>query len=315
MKIAFITNHISYGGTEVSLYDYAHFNEVLLGNESIILTRDFRATHGEIYAKFQARFPVFFLNSPSDIDSIVVRESVDVVYVQKSGEVDPYICTLRPCLVHAVFTTQFPHGTIYAAISQSLNNLYRTHVPVVPYMVYLENTDETFRQELGIPHDAIVIGRHGSYDSFDIPFVHDAVVKILNKYTNMYFVTMNTKPFASHPRILYLPRTTDLKVKRKFINTCTLMLHARARGETFGLACGEFSISKKPIVTYGLSKEKSHTDILGSKCTTYRNQQELFHIFDNGTWNIDVSTNGYMDYTPEAVMSIFDSTIRSALQS
>jgi hypothetical protein len=174
-------------------------------------------------------------------------------------------------------------------------------------MVYVEETTDTFRSELGIPEDSIVIGRHGSYDSFDIPFVHSAIPKLLQRHPNMYFVTMNTKPFANHPRIVYLPRTTDLKVKRKFINTCDVMLHARTRGETFGLACGEFSICKKPIVTYGLSKERAHLDILDGKCKTYTNETELIDIFENKRWDIDVSTNGYMDYTPEKVILIFQS--------
>lgn len=307
MKVAFITNHISYGGVDVSIYDYAHFNEVLLGNQSIVLTRDFRATHGEIYAKFQSRFPVFFLSSPSDIDSIVLREKVDVVYVQKSGEVDPYVSNVKKCCVHAVFETRSPHGNVYAAISSSLNTLYRTNIPVVPYMVYVEHTTDTFRTELGIPEDAIVIGRHGSYGSFDIEFVQKAVPMLLDKHPNMYFVTMNTQPFAQHPRIVYLPRTTDLYVKRKFINTCDVMLHARTRGETFGLACGESALCDKPIVTYGLSRETAHFDILKEKCCKYSNQSDLFNIFDKELWRMDMKENGYKEYTPEKVMTIFQS--------
>lgn len=311
MKVGFITNHISYGGTEVALYDYAHFNETLLGNTSVILTRDFRSTHGEIYEKFSRRFPVFYIASQKDIDDIAIRENIDVVYVQKSGEPDWFVSTQKKCVVHAVFETRYPHGNIYAAISSSLNTLYNTKIPVVPYMVYVEETTENFRSKLGIPENAIVIGRHGSYDSFDIPFVHTAIQKILNTHPNMYFLNLNTRPFANHPRILYLPRTTDLKVKRKFINTCDVMLHARTRGETFGLACGEFSLCRKPIVTYGLSKERAHLDILGSKCKTYKDEEELIAIFDRGLWNIDVSTNGYMEYTPEKVMSTFQSVFLS----
>ena len=227
------------------------------------------------------------------------------MYVQKSGEVDWFVSRARKCVVHAVFTTRYPHGNVYAAISSSLNRLHRTNIPVVPYMVYVEENKESFRQELGIPHDAIVLGRHGSYDSFDIPFVLEAIPQILERHPTMHFVTMNTKPFASHPRIHYLPRTTDLQVKRKFINTCDVMLHARARGETFGLACGEFSLCKKPIVTYAHSPERAHLDILGDKCTSYSDARDLHQIFDTGVWKKDVTKNGYLSYTPSAVMSVF----------
>lgn len=305
MKVAFLTNHISYGGTEVSLYDYAHFNEMLLGNTSIVITRDFRATHGEIYAKFARRFPVFYIANRSDIDTIVRKEGVDVLYVQKSGEPDWFGTSMCKCVVHSVFTTRFPHGDIYAAISPSLNTLYGTRVPVVPYMVYVEETDETFREELGIPEDATVLGRHGSYDSFDIEFVQKAVLSILDRNPTMHFVALNTKSFGEHPRLHYIPRTTDLRVKRKFINTCDGMLHARMRGETFGLACGEFALCKKPIITYRDSVERAHMDILGSVCSTYSTAEELIALVESGTWNKDMSANGYLQYTPAAVMDVF----------
>jgi hypothetical protein len=311
MKVAFLTNHISYGGTEVSLYDYAHFNEALLGNTSIVLTRDFRATHGEIYAKFEKRFPVFYITSRADINAIVRREGVDVLYVQKSGEVDWYGTDACKCVVHAVFTTRFPHGNVYAAISSSLNTLYRTQVPVVPYMVYLEDTDESFRAELGIPANAIVLGRHGSYDSFDIDFVHKAVLALLDRNPALHFVALNTKPFGEHPRLHFIPRTTDLRVKRKFINTCDGMLHARARGETFGLACGEFAICKKPILTYSGSPERAHIDILGPDCSLYSSYETLLSLVESGSWMRDMSQNGYLRYTPHSVMNIFRSVFLS----
>lgn len=306
MKVGFLTNHISYGGTEVALYDYAHFNETILGNKSVILTRDFRSTHGEIYAKFNDRFQVFYITSQSDIDSLAIRENLDVVYVQKSGEKDWFTCRTRKCCVHCVFTTKFPHGDVYAAISDNLNKLYKTTVPVVPYMVNLNsNHSDSFRNELSIPSDAIVIGRHGSYGSFDIPFVYDAILELLQKNPNMFFVTMNTQPFGQHPRLLYLPITTDIYVKRKFINTCDVMLHARERGETFGLACGEFAICKKPILTWNGSPERNHIETLGSKCILYNNKEDILRIFENDTWKVDMEENGYLEYTPDHVISIF----------
>ena len=297
------------------MYDYAHFNEVLLGNTSIVITRDFRATHGEIYAKFQARFPVFFIESQVDIDRVVVQEGVDVVYSQKSGEVDWFVSTARKCCIHAVFDTRFPHGDVYAAISSSLNTLHKTRIPVVPYMVYVEESAETFRSELGIPADALVVGRHGSYDSFDIEFVHRSIPILLDRHPTMYFLTMNTKPFAEHPRVIYLPRTTDLRVKRKFLNSCDVMLHARTRGETFGLACGEFAVCKTPIVTYGLSPERAHLEILGETCTKYSNEEELLSIFDTGAWKKDMNSNGYLAYTPPVVMALFQAVFLAPSRS
>lgn len=38
--IALLSNKLTLRGTEVSLYDYAYYNETLLNNKSIIITRD-----------------------------------------------------------------------------------------------------------------------------------------------------------------------------------------------------------------------------------------------------------------------------------
>lgn len=309
MKVGFLTNHISYGGTEVALYDYAHFNETLLGNTSVVLTRDLRATHGEIYAKFEKRFPVVFVTSQADIDDAVTSLGLDALYVIKSGERDAWFTTKCKTIVHCVFTTKFPHGSVYCAISDTLNRLHGTHVPVLPHMISVAEHSESFREELGIPATATVIGRYGSTDSFDIPFVHQAIVEILTMNPSFVFVAMNTKEFAQHPRILYLPRTTDAYVKRKFINTCDVMLHARSRGETFGLSCGEFAVCGKPIVTYADSPERAHIDILGPACTLYSSKDDLLALFMMRSWKKDMTNNGYMAYTPARVMEVFSSCL------
>jgi len=307
MKVAFLTNHISYGGTEVALYDYAHFNEALLGNTSIVITRDMRATHGDIYEKFASRFPIFYIQSAQDIDDIVDAQKVDRLYVIKSGEIDWFLTKRCKTIVHCVFTTRYPHGSAYCAISETLNKLHRTRVPVLPHMICVDTHTDTFRNELNIPSSATVIGRYGSFDSFDIPFVHSSIVSMLERNPNIIFLTMNTKNFANHPRIVYLPRTTDSYVKRKFINTCDVMLHARLRGETFGLSCGEFALCCKPILTFRDSPEKAHIDILEGKIIVYWDSQSLERSIETGAWkNIDMSNNGYMNYNPEKVMQIFN---------
>lgn len=304
-RVGFLTNHISYGGTEVALYDYAHYNETLLGNTSVILTRDMRTTNGEIYEKFSKRFKVVYINSQPDIDRIVREQRLHVLYVIKSGEKDWFTTRACKCIVHCVFTTRYPHGDIYCAISPTLNELHKTNVPILPHMITVADHSESFRTELTIPTDALVIGRYGSYDSFDIPFVYSAIVEILNANPSAFFIAMNTKPFAHHPRIVYIPRTTDAFVKRKFINTCDVMLHARQRGETFGLSCGEFAVCEKPIVTYGLSTERAHIEVLGSACTQYTTKTELVDIFATNTWKKNMQSNGYMNFTPARVMKTF----------
>ncbi len=305
MKVGFLTNHISYGGTEVALYDYAHFNETLLGNTSIVLTRDFRQTHAEIYDKFAKRFPIRYIANQSDIDKVVQEDELDVLYVIKSGELDWFWTTKCKTIVHCVFTTTFPHGTVYCAISDTLNKIHGTNVPVLPHMISVDSHTDSFRAELGIPAGATVIGRYGSYETFDIRFVQSTVLEMVSRNPNLVFLAMNTTPFANHPRIIYLPRTTDAYVKRKFINTCDVMLHARSRGETFGLSCGEFAVCGKPILTYGKSPERAHIDILGQSATVYSSKEDLVACIVAGTWKKDMTNNGYHQFTPVNVMNIF----------
>jgi hypothetical protein len=45
--VAFLSNKITLRGTEVAIYDYAHYNETLLGNKSIIITRDYNRIKNE----------------------------------------------------------------------------------------------------------------------------------------------------------------------------------------------------------------------------------------------------------------------------
>jgi hypothetical protein len=82
------------------------------------------------------------------------------------------------------------------------------------------------------------------------------------------------------------------------------MLHARYQGETFGLSCGEFSLAKKPIITWGNSIERAHLDILADKAIVYTDKPSLYNILIN--FKPTEIENGYLKYTPEYVMKIFN---------
>jgi len=86
------------------------------------------------------------------------------------------------------------------------------------------------------------------------------------------------------------------------------MLHARERGETFGLAIAEFSSMNKPIITYSKSPERNHIEILGDKGIYYHDYQTLYDILINlyiGEVRFD-NWNCYQNYTPEKVMEQFN---------
>ena len=58
-------------------------------------------------------------------------------------------------------------------------------------IVDLPNNDENLRNELQIPQDAIVFGRYGGMDDFNINIAKNAIKNYINLDTNVYFLFMN----------------------------------------------------------------------------------------------------------------------------
>lgn len=311
--VAFLSNKLTLRGTEVAIYDYAHYNETLLGNKSIIITRDYEKIKYEFdvdnkaYDKFKERFDVLYYESQSDIDQIVLNNKVTHLFIIKSGTNDGLYSNHCTNIIHCVFDVSQQHGQVYTPIGETINQRYDTNYPVTPHIVTLPDCDENLRSSLGIPEHAIVFGRYGGKESFDIQYVQRVVSSIIQLRDDVYFLFMNTHPFYGHKNIIHLPGTADMILKRKFINTCDALLHARERGETFGLTCGEFSICKKPVITYGGSIEREHLLILKDKAVIYNTQDEVETILQTFKKDkYDVSENGYMFYTPENVMEILN---------
>lgn len=186
--------------------------------------------------------------------------------------------------------------------------MINTNYPVVPHMIRIFETNENLRLELSIPNDSIVFGRYGGLDTFDLDFVHNAIKDIIEKKDNLYFIFMNTNEFYKHPRIIYLSGTTNMEIKRKFINTSDALLHARKDGESFGLTCGEFALALKPVITFDGSIERNHINILDNKAILYSNYESIYKIlneFSKDKYNME--GNGYLEYNPENIMKIFNS--------
>jgi glycosyltransferase involved in cell wall biosynthesis len=143
--------------------------------------------------------------------------------------------------------------------------------------------------DIAVPEDAIVFGRYGGDDSFDIPWVKKTVVETAKKRPDICFLFLNTREFcrvADLPNIRFLPPTSDPVLKRKFLNSCDAMLHGRQRGETFGLSCLEFAMLGKPVLTYADSPERAHLEILGDSAVCYENPQQLKELLeDRGRWS------------------------------
>ena len=182
-------------------------------------------------------------------------------------------------------------------------------LPYVPFMVHLPKADGDLRRQLNLPPGAIVFGRHGGDYSFDIPFAQEAVVQCARARRDLYFLFMNTNRFCEEmPNIKHIGGTADPLQKARFIATCDAMIHARHRGETFGLAVAEFSIMNKPVFTWGGSVERCHLEILGNKAIWYRDKEDLIQLLLQFHPATGVDYDAYSGkYSPSRVMARFDS--------
>lgn len=326
-KVAFFVGHFSSRGSEIAIYDYACYNEVILENVSIFITpsnyKEHRhPSHGlvhnnDIEQKFRSTFPVYEYRSISELETILIQQECDVFYCLKSGEIDNIVSLAIPTVVHCVFTCipEQSHGAVYAAISSSIN---KANAPIVPHIcTRLPTITSDLRQELGIPTDAVVFGRHGGYESFDIPFVYETIQRSLRDRDDIWFLFMNTQPFAEpHPRIIHLPENTDLSYKSRFILTCNAMLHARTIGESFGMAIAEFSSLHVPIITWkhggprNQSEDIEHLNILGKSGIYYKDADSLYKILTEFDLMQLTAVPYMVDYTkiydPIHVMRKFD---------
>ena len=316
LRIAFTATHLTERGTTTALLDYAYYNETILGNKSIILYQfNHPATFPPYEEKVKQSFEYYTFNSFEEVDTIVKLHLIDALYIIKSGQFDGKVTKACPTLVHAVFVSE-PHGDRYAFISEWLAKKYGNSIPHVPHMISLPldkvRRDDNLRKELHIPESAIVFGGYGGRDSFDIPFVHRVVERIVTESTKVYFLFMNfDRSTFEHPQIIYLPPSIDREYKVRFIQSCDAMIHGRSAGESFGLAVGEFSTCNKPIITFKTDVpyyDKEHIRILGNKGLYYTNAESLYFLFEHFSRNIvgdEEWWNAYKDYEPERVMKIF----------
>jgi glycosyltransferase involved in cell wall biosynthesis len=314
MKILFHENELNYRGTSIALYDYADFNERYLGNESVIIyDRNCKTNHPLGIEKFKSRFEVFGYDDFSQVDPFIKKNKIDIFYAIKNGNNDGVISRECKTVVHAVFKNFEPHGEVYAYVSQWLSQeMTGGKYPFVPHMVNFEQEiHDDLRQELNIPKSAKVFGYCGGAQSFNIKFAQKTAEKIARKYHDIFFIFMGIDSFLikkwweSLPKnILFLPANSDVIYKQKFINTCNALLHARERGETFGITVAEFALKGKPVITFADSPEKNHICELKENAYYYHNAKDLKNILLDCDLKLYAKEN-YEKFLPEVVMEKF----------
>lgn len=322
MNIAFFVRHFSERGTEVAIYDYAKYNEDLLHNKSIIVHMPDNEittlpTKIKSYHKFKSRFLIVEIKDIAEMANVIQQYNLSFFYTLTHGGgndcyqfENKHIWGNCKTIKHCVFNTTYPESNFYISISQTLNYRFRTNLPVIPHIVELPDCNTDLRSELNIPKDAIVLGRYGGKDQFDIPFTHEAIVEYVHTDPNMYFLFMNTDVFYQHPQIIYVDPQVNMEYKVQFINTCDAMIHARGMGETFGLSIAEFSMKNKPIITCPCG-DLEHIAILNDKSVQYTSKKELLYIFKNIKEIIMLKEdwNAYRTFSPQYVMNLFQTYI------
>lgn len=305
MKVGFLNNQIDNRGTGNAMFDYAHYNEVILGNKSEIFSFESGKHDKLAITRYGERFGAIHTHD------LIKQAKPDVLYHIKSGRNDGFHTPsgIRYA-VHAVFDFE-PHGDRYAMVSSWLS---AERVAFVPHIVHLPDNQENLRGFFNITDTGFVFARYGGADTFDIPWAWDAIRVILGLHDDVYFLFMNTEGYPrdiyEHPRVFFMEPTADPIQKRMFINTSNAMLHARGRGETFGIAVGEFAICGKPIVTYTESGEKAHLQELGNFAFGYHDQKSL-EAQMKSLIERPALTWGYGQYTPELVMKKFQEVFLS----
>ena len=338
-KIAFHLSHFSIRGSEVAIFEYAHYNEEILHNKSFIAVhkgfrdiKDYRgfSIHDEnIWKKFSSRFHIIEYTSKEDLSGILKENNISIFYNLKSGENDGFLIDGVKNVCHCVFTytSSHNHGDIYIPISPSIvDKNVKDIVSYVPHIVCpLPKVDNNIREFLKIPSDAIVFGRYGGDETFNIDFVKEAIIEIAYSNPNIFFIFVNTQLFT-HPRhnIIFLEKISNPRDKTIFINTCDAMIHARKEGESFGLAIAEFSMANKPVITWKHDRTHAqverdfnikidvehthHIDTLGDSGIYYSDKRDFIEIIKNFTKR--TADDKYSEiYSPSKVMSLFQKYI------
>lgn len=324
MKVAFHSYQLGERGTEICLYKYAKYNQEILGNESIIISTSSRPTPClDRFNDFETiLYPDVWINDGkndslrSTLETICEKNGVDVFYAIKGGEDDGFMPQNTKRIAHCIFRMDEPHGDVYSGVCKYISEKFGGIHPYVHHILEKEapKVEDDFREEFGIPKDALVLGRHGGNDTFNLNFTYSAISSALNRRSDLWFVFLNTRPFIQHERVIYLPWTMDETYKARFVNTCDGMIHARYDGEIFSLATAEFSIRNKPIITWNPDIPPSHYDtghiyVMGDDAIYYENSEDLLYVL----FNLDkkeineLTWDKYCKkYTPKKVMKEFN---------
>jgi len=254
-------------------------------------------------------FEVILYSTPADLQSITRMIDPDFVYATKAGHWDGLSFGDVHTAVHAVFDRHEPHGDRYAYISQSLAQAAKRRwlmrriadpirrkssqgnpearldrcsnagdFAVVPRIVHLPRAQENWRERLGVPQDAFVIGSLSGRNEFNIPFVKSWLESYITKNQDVYFIGPNLKPFSQHSRMKFVDVIVNDQDKADYLSSLDAFLHAQALGETFGQALSEALFTGLPSLSWAGGRGRNHVALLRGSGWLYKNERDLERI-------------------------------------
>jgi len=339
LKICLHINQVGERGTERSTFDYGYFAKKLLGHDAVIMTSHKSVEHAlpkhkSVLERFEKEFGMIRTYNNSQpwllkhghlggqgLTDLVHRERCHLLYSQKGSGMGqepsiPDALLKVPWAVHVVFEANEVHGTAYAGISTDVSNARCWNGAAVPYMVYPHETvtgGVALRAELDVPDDHLLLCRHGSTGTFDVPWVRSEIIPLLDRNPALHFLLVNTDwpSRLTHRRLHLLPAVIADVERRRYFDACDGMLHARQDGETFGLAVAEMSVHNKPVITCDVCGARQHINILGDKALLFRDTQSLSHAIQKlllmgRSGIVKRNWNAYDRFTPARIMQDFN---------
>jgi hypothetical protein len=310
-KILMHLNSISERGTTTAAIEYA-LELRKIGNE-ISFCYDLNETSSNaMFVENLAK--EFRLYSYSDFQSFAKSQgkNYDYAYFLKSGEHDNKLFPGIKNYVHVVFQNYAPHGDRYAYVSEWLanemsrqnSNLDSKVFKWVPHIVDMPTPDRDLRKNLGIPNSAVCGIRIGGQDSFDIQFVRDLVSDLCQR-KDYYFIFVNTEIFIQAPNVIFLKTVFDKQLKADLLASADYFLHARTRGESFGISIVEAMQMGLPVFAWEGGIDRNHSELLPSEWL-YSNRTDLENII---TECKKLTSNSFLKsaeaYRPASVMEKF----------
>lgn len=285
MEIGFYDHGIGFRGTTRAILQYARCIKEIYGyNASFFFKKTLENNN--------VSFGINLLKenikiSPIETEAEIIESGVDMLYHVTSSDQSGYrwLKDFRgKSLLHQVGFQrpdyETPNLFAYTGFWQSY---YFTgnRANVLPYLIEPQKNDgkiSSLKEELDIPDNAVVLGRHGGFDTWNLPFVNDVIKQVVRERADIYFLFMNTPKFINHPQVIFIDGTHEDKRITQFLSTCDAMIHSRWEGETFGLACAEFLINKKPIITWAESRERNHIFMADKSVITYNLGTDLYSL-------------------------------------